>query len=126
VQWVGRVDFSPHPEFGSSVNPITTRGADYAHYINASPPGFENPAAALLGIYNFGCRFDLGNRCLVMVWYKNNSLSCCTCSNDQIVTAQKSCFRGHFYRFSKVILVFNSAKLCSQKPLLNDYVTMSK
>ena len=31
-----------HPEFGSSVNPITTRGADYA-----SPPGFENPAAAL-------------------------------------------------------------------------------
>ena len=31
-----------HPEFGSSVNPITTRGADYAHYITASPPGFEN------------------------------------------------------------------------------------
>ena len=37
-----------HPEFGSSVNPITTRGADYAHHITASPPGFENPAAALL------------------------------------------------------------------------------
>ena len=36
-----------HPEFGSSVNPITTRGADYAHHITASPPGFENPAAAL-------------------------------------------------------------------------------
>ena len=30
-----------HPEFGSSVNPITTRGADYAHHITASPPGFE-------------------------------------------------------------------------------------
>ena len=36
-----------HPEFGSSVNPITTRGADYAHHISASPPGFENPAASL-------------------------------------------------------------------------------
>ena len=36
-----------HPEFGSSVNPITTRGADYAHYIAASPPRFENPVASL-------------------------------------------------------------------------------
>ena len=36
-----------HPEFGSSVNPITTKGVDYAHHITASPPGFENPAAAL-------------------------------------------------------------------------------
>ena len=36
-----------HPEFGSTVNPITTRGTDYAHHITASPPGFENPAAAL-------------------------------------------------------------------------------
>ena len=36
-----------HLEFGSSVNPITTRGADYAQRITASPPGFENPAAAL-------------------------------------------------------------------------------
>ena len=26
---------------------ITTRGADYAHHITASPPGFENPAASL-------------------------------------------------------------------------------
>ena len=38
-----------HPEFGTSVNPITTRGADYAHHITASPPGFENPAASLDG-----------------------------------------------------------------------------
>ena len=36
-----------HPEFGSSVNPITTRGADYAHHITASQPRFENPSAAL-------------------------------------------------------------------------------
>ena len=40
-----------HPEFGSSVNPISTRGADYAHHSTASPPGFENPAAALLFHY---------------------------------------------------------------------------
>ena len=26
-----------HPEFGSSVNPIPTRGADYAHHINTRP-----------------------------------------------------------------------------------------
>ena len=36
-----------NPEFASSLNPITTRGADYAHQITASPPGFENPAASL-------------------------------------------------------------------------------
>ena len=36
-----------HPEFGSSINPITTRGADCAHHITGSPPGFQNPAAAL-------------------------------------------------------------------------------
>ena len=36
-----------HLELGSSVNPITAREADYAHHITASPPGFENPAAAL-------------------------------------------------------------------------------
>ena len=35
------------PEFGSSVNPITTRGADYAQRIITSLPGFENLAAAL-------------------------------------------------------------------------------
>ena len=40
-----------HPEFGSSVNPITTRGADYAHYITASPPGFEIPAASLISTF---------------------------------------------------------------------------
>ena len=33
---------------GSLLNPITTRGANYAHYITDSPPGFENPAASLI------------------------------------------------------------------------------
>ena len=36
-----------HPEFGVLANPIPTRGADYAHRITASSPGFENPAASL-------------------------------------------------------------------------------
>ena len=36
-----------HPEFRSSVNPIQTRGAGYAHLITAFPPGFENLAASL-------------------------------------------------------------------------------
>ena len=36
------------PGLGSSVNPITTKGADYDHHITASPPGFENPAASLI------------------------------------------------------------------------------
>ena len=36
-----------HPEFWSSVNPITTRGTDYAHCNTASPPEFENLAASL-------------------------------------------------------------------------------
>ena len=34
-------------QLGSSVNLITTRGADYAYHITASPPGFENAAASL-------------------------------------------------------------------------------
>ena len=44
--WAGWASLA-HPEFGSSVNPITTRGADYAHHITASPPEFEIQAASL-------------------------------------------------------------------------------
>ena len=47
MQWVGKVNFSFTLEFGVSVNPIPTRGADYAHWITACPPGFENLAASL-------------------------------------------------------------------------------
>jgi hypothetical protein len=37
-----------HPEFGTSVNPILTRGADYLYpHITACPPGFENLMASL-------------------------------------------------------------------------------
>ena len=35
-------------EFGSSVNPIPTRGTDYAHPITASTPGFQNLTTALM------------------------------------------------------------------------------
>ena len=41
-----------HPKFGSSVNPNTTMGADYAHHITASPTGFEIPAASLKITYH--------------------------------------------------------------------------
>ena len=38
-----------HLEFGSSVNPITTRGADYAHHSTTCPPGFLTLGASLKG-----------------------------------------------------------------------------
>ena len=45
-----------HLEFGSSVSPFTTMGADYAHHITASPPGFENPAASLIDAFMRTCK----------------------------------------------------------------------
>ena len=33
-----------HTEIGSSVNPIATRGADYAHHITASPTRIWKPS----------------------------------------------------------------------------------
>ena len=41
----------PHPVFGRTVNPISIRGADYAHHSTTSPPGFSDLATALWGIY---------------------------------------------------------------------------
>ena len=35
------------PVFGQGVNPVSTRGADYAHHSNASSPGFSDLATAL-------------------------------------------------------------------------------
>ena len=35
------------PVFGRTVNPISTRGADYAHYSTTSLPGFSDLATAL-------------------------------------------------------------------------------
>ena len=31
-----------HPDFGRSVNPISTRGTDYAHIIDTGTPGFSD------------------------------------------------------------------------------------
>ena len=36
------------PEFGRSVNPIQTRGADYAPHTTASPPGFKMLSTPLI------------------------------------------------------------------------------
>ena len=49
--WVKCVPRNPrlaHPEFGSSVNPIPTKWADYAHHISVCTTGFENLTATLL------------------------------------------------------------------------------
>ena len=35
------------PFFGQTVNPISTRGADYPHHSNPSPPGFSDLATGL-------------------------------------------------------------------------------
>ena len=39
--------FSP-PVFGQTVNPISTRGADYTHHSTTSPPGFSDLATGLI------------------------------------------------------------------------------
>ena len=36
------------PEFGRSVNPIQTRGADYTPHTTASPPGFKKLSTPLI------------------------------------------------------------------------------
>ena len=41
---------SPPPDFGRSVNPISSRGADYAHHITACPPRFGN-LMAMVSMY---------------------------------------------------------------------------
>ena len=36
-----------HPDFGRSVNPISTRGTDYVHLITTGNSGFSNLPTAL-------------------------------------------------------------------------------
>ena len=67
-----------HPEFGSSVNPITTRGADYAHHITACPPGFENPAASLYNVKT--CR-QINEA--VILYTSSRSFACLQVSRQQ-------------------------------------------
>ena len=56
-------DFSP-PVFGQTVNPISTRGADYSHHSNPSPPGFSDLATALTDLYNVSSG-QLEKKCIV-------------------------------------------------------------
>ena len=39
--------------FGRSVNPISTRGTDYAHLCTTCPPGFSDLAKGLLAMTGF-------------------------------------------------------------------------
>jgi hypothetical protein len=41
-----------HFEFWVSVNPISTRGADYTHHINACLPGYEKLTTSLKCIFS--------------------------------------------------------------------------
>ena len=45
--WGGFNFTPPPPVFGRTVNPISTREADYAHHSTTSPFGFSNLATAL-------------------------------------------------------------------------------
>ena len=40
------------PDFGRSVNPISTRGTDYAHLITTGTPGFSDLPTALAYVIN--------------------------------------------------------------------------
>ena len=43
----GAGDVMTPPDFGRSVNPISTRGTDYAHLITTGTPGFSDLSTAL-------------------------------------------------------------------------------
>ena len=44
----GRGGHAPPPVFGRTVNPISTRGTDYAHHSTECPTGFSDLATALV------------------------------------------------------------------------------
>ena len=46
VHW-GAGDAMAPPDFGRSVNPISTRGTDYVHLITTGTPGFSDLPTAL-------------------------------------------------------------------------------
>ena len=51
------------PMFGRTVNPISTRGADYARHSTTSPPKFSDLATALNSThYLKGLYVDKGNK----------------------------------------------------------------
>ena len=43
----GQGGLQPTRNLGAQLTLLQPGGADYAHHITASPPGFENPAASL-------------------------------------------------------------------------------
>ena len=45
------------PDFGRSVNPISTRWTDYVHLITIDTPGFSDPPTAL-GYFHSTLRWD--------------------------------------------------------------------
>ena len=50
----GAMGAMAHPDFGRSVNPISTRGTDYAHLITTGTPGFSDlPTVCIIDINLF-------------------------------------------------------------------------
>ena len=49
----GQGGFYPTRNLGVQLTLLQPGGADYAHHITASPPGFENPVASLQNITAF-------------------------------------------------------------------------
>ena len=58
--WVRGGGEPPSPEFGRSVIPIQTKGADYTHYITASPPRIQK------AIYIYLCWSDWSKKCQIL------------------------------------------------------------
>ena len=51
------------PDFGRSVNPISTRGTDYAHLITTGTPGFSDLLTALPCAYLVPLRDARATKC---------------------------------------------------------------
>ena len=48
-----------HPDFARSVNPISTRGTDYAHLITTCTPGFSDLPTALYYRHYLHCQLKI-------------------------------------------------------------------
>ena len=61
-----------HTDFGRSVNPISTRGTDYAHLITTGTPGFSDLPTAL---YSYECKH------MTAALFRNlSTISICICN----------------------------------------------
>ena len=55
------------PDFGRSVNPISTRGTDYAHLISTGTPGFSDLPTALWSKLKKSANFDSNDQIFAII-----------------------------------------------------------